>query len=136
MIILGRSPTIRNVSRDHRVDFEWLCDRKNLDPGIPIKNVNTNKQIADVLTEGSFSCERWFEVTQFVNFMTHHMRSCSHLAVLLLSVYCDDHMSRRDAVPIQESATTEQRPMRNLAVFSRRENDKKTKGVIRQIRRV
>ena len=32
MIIKGRSPTIKHVSRTHRVALDWLFDRINLDP--------------------------------------------------------------------------------------------------------
>ena len=32
MIIKGRSPTMRHVSRTHRVAFDGLCDRINPDP--------------------------------------------------------------------------------------------------------
>ena len=32
MIIKGRSPTMRHVSRTHRVALDWLFDRLNLDP--------------------------------------------------------------------------------------------------------
>ena len=32
MIIEGRSPTMRHVSRTHRVALDWLFDRINLDP--------------------------------------------------------------------------------------------------------
>ena len=32
MIINGRSPTMRHVSRTHRVALDWLFDRINLDP--------------------------------------------------------------------------------------------------------
>ena len=32
MIIKGRSPTLRHVSRTHRVALDWLFDRKELDP--------------------------------------------------------------------------------------------------------
>ena len=35
MIIEGRSPTMRHVSRTHRVALDWLFDRINLDPKIP-----------------------------------------------------------------------------------------------------
>ena len=31
MIIKGRSPTVRRVSRTHRVALDWLFDRINLD---------------------------------------------------------------------------------------------------------
>ena len=32
MIMKGRSPTMRHVSRSHRVALDWLFDRINLDP--------------------------------------------------------------------------------------------------------
>ena len=37
MIMKGRSPTMRHVSRTHRVALDWLFDRSNLDPKIQIK---------------------------------------------------------------------------------------------------
>ena len=36
-IIKGRTPTMRQVSRTHRVALDWLLDRINLDPKIQIK---------------------------------------------------------------------------------------------------
>ena len=46
MIIKGRSPTMRHVSRTHRVALDWLFDRINLDPKIQIKYIapKTNSQ--------------------------------------------------------------------------------------------
>ena len=41
MIITGRSPTMRHVSRTHRVALDWLFDRINLDSRIQIKYVDT-----------------------------------------------------------------------------------------------
>ena len=35
MIIKGRSPTMRHVSRTHRVTLDWIFDRINLDPKSP-----------------------------------------------------------------------------------------------------
>ena len=52
MIIKGRSPTIRHVSRPHRVALDWLFDRMNLDPKIQIKYIDTKNQLADILTKG------------------------------------------------------------------------------------
>ena len=37
VIFKGRSPTIRRVSRTHRVAPDWLFDRINLDSKIQIK---------------------------------------------------------------------------------------------------
>ena len=50
MIIKGRSPTMRHVSRTHRVALDWLFDRINLDPKIQIKYIDTKNQLADILT--------------------------------------------------------------------------------------
>ena len=48
MIIKGRSPTMRHVSRTHRVALDWLFDRINLDSKIHIKYVDTKNQLADM----------------------------------------------------------------------------------------
>ena len=53
MIIKGRSPTMRHVSRTHRVALDWLFDRINLDPKIQIKYIDTKNQLADILTKGT-----------------------------------------------------------------------------------
>ena len=54
MIIKERSPTMRHVSRTHRVALDWLFDRINLDPKIQIKYIDTKNQLADRLTKGKF----------------------------------------------------------------------------------
>ena len=54
MIIKGRSPTMRHVSRTHRVALDWLFDRINLDSKIQIKYIDTKNQLADILTKGKF----------------------------------------------------------------------------------
>ena len=41
MIMKGRSPTMRHVSRTHGVALNWLFDRINLDPKIQIKYIDT-----------------------------------------------------------------------------------------------
>ena len=43
MIIKDGSPTMRHVSRTHRVALDWLFDRINLDPKIQVKYVDTKK---------------------------------------------------------------------------------------------
>ena len=55
MIIKGRSPTMRHVSRTHRVALDWLSDRINLDPKIQIKYIDTKNQLGDILTKREFS---------------------------------------------------------------------------------
>ena len=54
MIIKGRSPTMRHVSRTQRVALDWLFDRINLDPKIQIKYIDTRNQLADILTKRKF----------------------------------------------------------------------------------
>ena len=41
MITRGRSPSMRHVSRTHRVALDWLFDGINMDPKIQIKYVDT-----------------------------------------------------------------------------------------------
>ena len=59
MIIKGRSPTMRHVSRTHRVALDWLFDRINLDPKIQIRYIDTKNQLADILTKGNFTRDEW-----------------------------------------------------------------------------
>ena len=59
MIIKGKSPTMRHVSRTHRVALDWLFDRINLDSKIQIKYIDTKNQLADILTKGSFTRDEW-----------------------------------------------------------------------------
>ena len=44
MITKSRSPTMRHVSRTHRVALDWLFDRINLAPKIQIKYIDTKNQ--------------------------------------------------------------------------------------------
>ena len=53
MIIKGRSPTMRHVSRTHRVALDWLVDRIILD------YIDTKNQFADILTKGNFTRDEW-----------------------------------------------------------------------------
>ena len=59
MITKGRSPTMRHVSRTHRVALDWLFDRINLDSKFQIKYIDTNNQVADILTKGNFTRDEW-----------------------------------------------------------------------------
>ena len=68
MIIKGRSPTMRHVSRTHRVALDWLFDRINLDSKIQIKCVDTKNQLADMVTKGSFTRDAWVPSSSFVEY--------------------------------------------------------------------
>ena len=67
MIIKSRSPTMRHVSRTHRVALDWLFDRINLDPKIQIRSIDTNYQLADILTKGNFTRDEWNNLLQLFN---------------------------------------------------------------------
>ena len=54
MIIKGRSPTMRPVSRTRRVALDWLFDRIKLEPEIQMKFVDTKNQLADIFNERKF----------------------------------------------------------------------------------
>ena len=54
MVIKGRSPTIRHVSRTCRVALDWLFDRINLDSKIQIKYVDTKKPNRRQTDKGQF----------------------------------------------------------------------------------
>ena len=51
VVIKGRRPTTRHVSRTHRVALDWLFDRVNVDPQIQIKYVDTKHQLADIFID-------------------------------------------------------------------------------------
>ena len=68
VITKGRSPTMRRVSRIHRVALDWLLDDINLDPKVQIKYVDTKHQLADILTKGNFTRDEW-------NNLLHHFSS-------------------------------------------------------------
>ena len=59
MIITGRSPTMRHVSRTHGVALDWLFDRINLDPKNQIRYIDTKHQLADTLIKGNSTRDEW-----------------------------------------------------------------------------
>ena len=67
MIIKGRSPTLRRVSRTYRLALDWSCDTINLDPKIHIKYVDTKNQLADILTKGNFTRDQWNHLLHLFN---------------------------------------------------------------------
>ena len=77
MIIKGRSPTMRHVSRTHRVALDWLFDRINLDSKIQIKYMDTKNQLADILTKGSFTRDEWNHLLCLFNISHFSSTTCS-----------------------------------------------------------
>ena len=66
MIIKGRSPTMRHVSRIHRVAHDWLFDGINLESTIQTKHVDTKNQLADMLTKRSFIRDEWNHLLRWI----------------------------------------------------------------------
>ena len=103
MIIKGKSPTQRHVSRAHRVALDWLFDRINLDPEIQIKYIDTKHQLADILTKGNFTREEWNHLLCLLNI--------SHSS----STNCLEVMSKRTHEDAgEERVTAKSKPMMNL----------------------
>ena len=103
MIMKGRSPTMRHVSRTHRVALDWLFDRINLDPKIQIKYIDTKNQLADILTKGNFTRDEWNHLLTLFNI--------SHFS----STACTTAMAKRAQQESgEERVTAKSRPMMNL----------------------
>ena len=79
MIINGRSPTMRHVSRTHRVALDWLFDRINLDSKIQIKYIDTKNQLADILTKGNFTRDEWNHLLCLFNIGHFSSTGCSEV---------------------------------------------------------
>ena len=58
IIIKGRSPTMRHVSRTHRVALD-LIRSNQFGPLIQIKYIDTKNLLADILTKGNFTRDVW-----------------------------------------------------------------------------
>ena len=77
MIIKGKSPTMRHVSRTHRVALDWLFDRLNLDSKIQVKYNDTKHQLADILTNGNFTRDEWNHLLCLFNISHFSSTVCS-----------------------------------------------------------
>ena len=53
------APTMRHMERTHRIDVDALFERIHGEKGMCIKYINTKLQIADIVTNGSFSVQTW-----------------------------------------------------------------------------
>ena len=103
MIFKGSSPTMRHVSRTHRVALDWLFDRIDVDPKIQIKFIDTKNQLADILTKGNFTRDEWNHLLCLFNI--------SHFS----STVCSDTMAQRSQQDSREDrVTAKSRPMMNL----------------------
>ena len=103
MIIKGRSPTMRHVSRTHRVALDWLFDRIDLDSKIQMEYIDTKNQLADILTKGNFTRDEWNHLLCLFNIS--HFRP----------TVCSAAMAKRAQQESgEERVTAKSRPMMNL----------------------
>ena len=103
MIVKGRSPTMRHVSRSHRVALDWLFDRINLDPKIQIKYIDTKNQLADMLTNGNFTRDEWNHLWCLFNMSKFNSNNCSEVM---------SRGTQKDSG--EERVTAKSKPMMNL----------------------
>ena len=102
-IMKGRSPTMRHVSRTHRVALDWLFDRIHLDPKIQIKYIDTKNQLADTLTKGNFTRDEWNHILCLFNISHFNATNCPEV------------MSKRTQEDAgEERVTAKSKPMMNL----------------------
>ena len=94
---------MRHVSRTHRVALDSLFDRINLDSKIQIKYIDTENQLADILTKGNFTRDEWNHLLCL--FDISHFRS----------TVCSAAMAKRSQQDSgEERVTAKSKPMMNL----------------------
>ena len=92
MIVQGGSPTMRHVSRTHRVTLDRLFDRINLDPKIQIRYIDTKNQLADILTKGNFTRDEWNNLPHLFNISHFSSAYCAKNSSLMS---CSKKMAKR-----------------------------------------
>ena len=83
---------MRHVSRTHRVALGWLFDRINLDPKIQTGYIDTNHQLADILTKRNFARDEWNNLLHLFN-ISHFSSLCCAQNFSLTS--CPKTMAKR-----------------------------------------
>ena len=91
MITKGRSPTMRHVSRTHRVALDWLFDTINFDSKIQIRYIDTKHQLADILIKGNFTRDEWDTLLHLFN-ISHFSSTCCAENSSLMS--CPETMAK------------------------------------------
>ena len=95
MLINGRGARTCAMFRGlNRVDLDWLFESVSLD-----SNMQTNQQIADILTKGSFMCDKWEALMILFDIVSesHHRSHLSVVATLVLLVHQMAKRSRPSA---------------------------------------
>ena len=125
MIIKGWSPTMRHVSRTHRVALDWLFDRINLDPRFRTRYIDTKRQVADILTQGNFTRDERNNLLHLFN-ISHFSSACFTNNFSLIS--CPKQMAKRVKEQKEEErivATSTPRPMNLSSTFPARSSSAK-----------
>ena len=110
IIINGRSPTMRHVSRTHRVALDWLFDRINLDSGVQIRYVDTKHQLAEILTKGNFTRDEWNNLLHLFNISQFNSTCCAKNASLF-SCITERMAKRMQEQPEENRIVVKFRPM-------------------------
>ena len=111
MIIKGRSPTVRHVSRTHIVALDWLIGRINLDPKIKIRYVESKNQLADILTEGLVTRDEWNHLLCLFNISLFSCQNCAEFN----SQSCSESMAKRlQEGDYDERVVAKSKPIRHL----------------------
>ena len=74
IIIQKSKSTMRHVSRTHRAALDWLFDKIHLDTEIQIR-FDTKHQLADMLTKGNFTRDKWNNLLHLFN-ISHFSSIC------------------------------------------------------------
>ena len=128
-MIKGWSPTMRHVSRTHRVALDWVFDRINLEPKIQIKYVDTKNQRADMLTKEGFTRDEWNHLLRLFNKVSFSTLSCSHFSNFLSDpIGKQSAMSKRgqETTSSKGSPTAKPKPMVPLGVTQSVEREGKS----------
>ena len=103
MIIKGRSPTMRHVSRTKELLLMGCLIESIWTPNIQIKYVDTKNQPADILTKGNITRDEWIHLL------------CLFISSHFSSTDCSEVMSKgtqKDSG--EERVTAKSKPMMNL----------------------
>ena len=100
-------PTMRHVSRTHRVTLVRLFDRINLDPKIQIRHIDTKHQLADMLTGGNFTRDEWNNLLHLLN-ISHFSSICCTMNFSLIS--CSTVAKRTQDQKEEERVVSKSRP--------------------------
>ena len=107
MITKGRSPTMRHVSRTHRVALAWLLDRINLDRKVQVRYIDSKHQIADILTKGNFTRDEWNNLLRLINISHFSSLRCTKSCSLICCITMSKRIQEQNE---EESVVSRSRP--------------------------